>query len=276
LKVRIYSDLHLDSYWVNGRWVEKWYPPFHKDDKQTTLILAGDLWIGVHFIFSGGSSWIEGMSRRFKQVLIVLGNHDYWPCSNGLSIKDGGRKCNELLGQMGIFNVKVLDCDTHADEEVLFVGCTLWTDMRSRDPLTMFNFSHYMGEADATIVFDDFGNGMKFSSERFVETHERHKAYIKLIAEQNRDKKIVVITHHVPLTSVGNPAFTKDLASGYYESDLSELILDNPHIKLWAYGHTHYQNDVLVGETRMINNCVGYKGQEFERQRKVKHKIIEI
>jgi predicted phosphohydrolase len=300
IKLRQYSDLHLDSYWIPGKyngtffeeghWGELWYPPFRADDKETTLLLTGDLWIGSHFIFSNGMSWIQGIANRFKMVLIVLGNHDYWACKEYLTIKDGARKCNDRLTQMGIYNVKVLDCDTYEDGEYLFVGCTLWTDLNKRETLTVFNLPTFMKDADMSAVYED-GPGVdvmwpseiphasgfsRFTPERWLETHNRHKAYLKLIFEQNRDKKIVVMTHHVPLLTLGNPEFPPSFISGYYASDLSELILDNPHVKYWFYGHTHYQNVTTVGETTLINNCVGYKNQFFEQQKKVSHVPIVV
>jgi Icc-related predicted phosphoesterase len=297
--LRQYSDLHLDSYWIPGHhngtffepahWGELWYPPFRADDKETTLLLTGDIWIGSHFIFSNGTSWIQGVAKRFKQVLIVLGNHDYWACKEYLTIKDGAKKCNDRLAQMGIFNVKVLDCDTYQDENVLFVGCTLWTDLNKQEPLTVFNLPGYMRDADMTAIYEE-GNVDKmwpseiphasgfsrFTPERWLETHDRHKAYLKLIFEQNRDKEIIVLTHHVPLLTLSNPAFPPTFVSGYYASDLSELILDNHHVKYWFHGHSHFQHETTLGETMIINNCVGYKNQNFERLGLVKHKIIEI
>lgn len=122
-----------------------WYPPELPDDKDTILILAGDIWIGTKFIWNGTDSWISNIAPNFKQVLIVLGNHDYWAIQGGnLTIKDGAKKCNILLEQMCLFNVKVLDCDTFADGDYLFVGCTLWTDMDKEGPLAMYNMSRFM------------------------------------------------------------------------------------------------------------------------------------
>jgi predicted phosphodiesterase len=279
VKLRIYSDLHQDH-----REPHYWYPPVLPDDAETTLILAGDLWTGSDFIshpIVGTNneyfSWIEKVAPRFKQVLIVLGNHDYWPTNRALTIKEGGRKCNEMLYDRGLMNVQVLDCDNVLDGDVLFVGCTLWTDMDNMDPLTMHNMTNFM-RYDGRIAYETGPSGAwsRFLSERWVYTHMRHRDYLKLIFEQNRDKKIVAITHHIPLKTVSDPAFQSAHGNGYYSSDLSELILDNPHVKLWAYGHTHYQNETMLGDTLLVNNCVGYKHQAMDEQGLVQHKVIEI
>jgi len=280
MKIRIYSDIHLDSY-LN--WDDVWYPPFRADDKETTLLLCGDLWVGANFISNNdGVSWIQALSRRFKQVLVVLGNHDYWSCKDYLTIVGGGKKCNERLAQLGITNVKVLDCDVHQDGDVLFVGCTLWTDLNKEDPLTVFNLQTFMKEADMTAVFDEDDKAWsRYSPDKWLRTHYRHRQYLKMIIEQNRDKKIVVMTHHVPAYELNDPHFASRVGpwasrNGYYLSDLTDLIMDNPHVKYWFYGHVHYQNVMQIGETTCINNCVGYMGQFFEKQKKVNHITLEI
>ena len=75
---------------------------------------------------------------------------------------------------------------------------------------------------------------------------------------------------------MSDPQYADDGGNGYYMSDLSDLILDNPHIKLWCYGHVHYQYDSMFGDTRMLNNCVGYQGQHMEQRGLVKHEVIEL
>lgn len=286
MKIRIYSDMHLDHY---GSRDVMWYPPKMPDDAETTLILAGDLWIGTHFIMHAEDSWISNVAQHFKRVLIVLGNHDYWPTEKYLSIVKGGQKCNDMLADLGLMNVNVLDCDVVIDEDVLFVGCTLWTDMNKFDPLTMFNMPRYMAY-DGKIAYDTGLRSLdlqtnsysqmgwsRFTSEKWVQTHVKHRDYLKIIIEQNKDKKIVVITHHLPAHNLNDPMYASSTeGNGYYHSDLSDLILDNPHIKMWCYGHTHYQKETQIGETLLVNNCVGYKMQSFEIQHKVKHKVFEV
>jgi predicted MPP superfamily phosphohydrolase len=285
MKIREYSDMHLDHY---GSQDVMWYPPKMPDDSETTLILAGDIWIGTHFIAHAEDSWIGNVSQHFKRVLVVLGNHDYWPTEKYLSIKAGAQKCRDLLAHLGIMNVFILDCDVLEVEDVLFVGCTLWTDMNKGDPLTMFNMPNSM-HYDGKIAYE---TGLKslnlqtnsysqmgwsrFTSEKWVQTHYKHRDYLKIIFEQNKDKKIVAITHHLPLLTLNDPRFAGHHANHYYSSDLSDLILDNPHVKLWFYGHTHYQQELLFGETLLVNNCVGYKSQGFEQMHLVKHKVFEV
>jgi predicted phosphohydrolase len=285
MKIRVYSDIHQDHY-IDGFHQTQlasdiarpkvWYPPELPDDKDTILLLVGDLWIGTRFIEWAGYSWIGDIATRFKQVLIVLGNHDYWP-QGDLSITNGGDKCNAMLQDAGILNVQVLDCDTFTVDDFMFVGATLWTDMLKRDPLTMHNMNNFM-RYDGKIAYATGSNGgwARFTSEKWVKTHYNHKRYIESIAQQNRDKNIVVLTHHLPLSTLVDPKYIGASENNYYCSDLSDLILDNVNIKYWFYGHTHWQHDTYMVHCRLINNAVGYLTEENEGWGRVKHGVIEL
>lgn len=277
VELRIYSDTHLDHY---DSLAALWRPPVIGNEKEQILCLCGDLWVGTRFIEFGGYSWIGEMAERFKYVLVVLGNHCYWPAKHGLTILEGANKCNAMLQDRGLTNVKVLDCDTFTDPDepdVLFVGATLWTDMKKGDPLVMEDMTQFM-RYDGDIAYETGPNGhfLRFTSQRWVATHHKHKQYIKLIAEQNKDKKIAVLTHHVPLETLIDPRYHGDESNFYYASDLSDLILDNPQIKLWGFGHTHFCQDTMFSGCRFINNSVGYAQEYKEIKKLVKHEVIEI
>lgn len=234
--------------------------------------------MGTKFINYCGYSWIGEVAPKFKQVLIVLGNHDFWPIQGGnLTILNGANKCNALLQDMCLFNVKVLDMDTHTDGDYLFVSATLWTDMNKADPLAMYNMSNFM-RYDGKCAYDTGPNGAwsRFTSEKWVQLHYKHRDYIKHMVEQNRDKKVIVITHHIPLIHLGDPVYINHPATAYYVSDLSNLILDHPNIKFWTCGHSHISNDLVFGETRMYMNPVGYLSESREINGFVKHEVIEI
>lgn len=280
MKLRIYSDIHLDhlagAASTKGARAAFWYPPELPDDKDTILILAGDLWFGTKFIEWAGFSWISIVAAQFKEVLIVLGNHDYWTMGD-LTITKGAEKCNMMLQDYGFLNVHVLDCDIVERDGIIFIGATLWTDINRGDPLDMMNMPQFMAY-DGKCKYSTGINGAyeKFSSYKWVNTHQKHKDYIRHVCNQNRDKQIVVITHHLPLTTMGDPLYNGNSSNAYYMSDLSDIILDNPQIKMWCCGHSHVANDFIFGETKMYMNPVGYQGEHREQEQLVKHEVIDI
>jgi hypothetical protein len=286
MKIRKYSDLHLDHYfshWHETRSADiafgdqvMWYPPELPDDKNTILLLAGDLGIGSDWINYHGFSWINRVANKFKAVYVIAGNHCVWP-QGKMSIHNYKEKCTNKLRDLGIYNVHILDCDTIDLGEYLLVGCTLWTDMDKGNPLAMHNMSSFMSY-DGKITYWTGPNGgwERFTSQKWVDLHYKHKKYIKTIVEQNRDRKIIVMTHHIPVLGVGDPIYANDSSNAYYASDLSNLILDNPHIKYWFWGHSHYCTEVQVGETLLVNNSVGYMSEHKEQYGDVVHKVFDI
>ena len=47
--------------------------------------------------------------------------------------------------------------------------------------------------------------------------------------------------------------------NGAYHSDLTDIMLDHPQIKLWTHGHTHHTFDYMIGNCRVVCNPRGYE-----------------
>ena len=81
------------------------------------VILAGDIHVGKK-----GFDWaIENF--REQKVIYVLGNHEYYRGSIP-KLTDKFKECS--VGT----NVHILDNEALTIENVLFLGCTLWSDFR--------------------------------------------------------------------------------------------------------------------------------------------------
>ena len=118
----------------------------------------------------------------------------------------------------------------------------------------------------------------KLSPEDTVEFHKKMVDYIKIVTEFLGDspKKFVVVGHHTPSTFSIHPKYRgHTLMNGAYSSDLSELMLDRPCIKLWVHGHTHDPFDYTIGETRVVCNPRGYIGHE-EQAKLFNLKYVEV
>ena len=69
----------------------------------------------------------------------------------------------------------------------------------------------------------------------------------------------VVITHHAP--SIGSLPEHKrtEPISAAYASNLEDVITTNGPA-IWVHGHIHHPRDYAVGNTRIVNNALGYPG----------------
>jgi hypothetical protein len=156
----------------------------------------------------------------------------------------------------------MLEQDMKIIDDVVFVGGTLWTNMNRRDPLTMNAIKGMMN--DFRIIRNDQREYASMSPLDVAIRHDRTLAYIKLIIQEHKDKKCVVVGHHTPSFQSMHPMYAHDtLMNGGYHSDLSEFILDHPQIKLWTHGHTHHPFDYMIGETRVVCNPRGYENDGY-------------
>lgn len=252
MRIQLVSDLHLEFADI-----------LIKNAGETdVLILSGDIMVaskvhrpeseyGIRF-----RDFLKRCSFQFPHVVYVMGNHEFY---------DSGKffgSIDDMRAACGIHpNIYLLERDCKQIDDVLFVGGTLWTDMNNFDPLTLHAVRDMMNDYRA--IRNDKMGYTPLKPADTVERHRQTRDYIKLIVEENKDKKVVVVGHHSPSYQSCHEMYKHDyVMNGAYHSDLSEIMLDNTHIKLWTHGHTHHPFDYVIGETRIVCNPRGYDGYE--------------
>lgn len=264
MKIRIFSDLHWEhtfkaqhqTRFIDDPYPEFWQPSRLDTDSETTLILAGDLWNDYSSL-----DVIHKFNRRFKYVIVVLGNHDYYK-HNVLTFNQD----YELeIARRGLDNVILLDSTTRELDGVLFVGATLWTNMRNEDPLTVISAEKFMVpdfsliNCGKTYTDDYVDRKIKFNPDSWLKLNRQQFDYIKTIVELNRDKPVVVVTHHgCTWESIHEKFKDQYIGNGYFVSEYSDFILNNENVKVWAHGHIHNKMNYHVGNCNVITNPYGY------------------
>ena len=199
---------------------------------------------------------------KYDQVLYIAGNHEFY-----------GGKFDQtvpmLRERLADTNVQVLERDTVEIAGWLFVGTTLWSD--TSDPMVELVVKEAMNDYRSITKKEFWGNQTTQANYRKLRpadtTREFYKSrdYIELIAKNNPDKNIVVMTHHAPSAQSVDPMYLADkhreMNRAYY-SDLDQLILDRENIKFWIHGHTHSNHDYMLGQCRVICHPRGYYGYE--------------
>lgn len=293
MKIAICSDLHLEFDTFENN-----HSIYTNPEKADTLVLSGDIFV-AETLREGVSRYLKEKTRvldffdrvsaAYKNIVYVMGNHEHY---HG----DFAHTANRIFATLSKYdNVHFLDNQTVTIDGVLFVGGTMWTDMNKEDPNTMFYIRHRMNdfrgvrnsnrmvqkrvpiyamssEGGGGYLKDDNGYYVKegekikeepsvFSPEDAVEEHKKFKAF--LLEAITNNSSVVVCTHHTPSYASCHPKYANDVdMNGGYHSDLTDLILDNPQIKLWTHGHTHDRFDYMVGSTRVVCNPRGYIGYE--------------
>ena len=198
----------------------------------------------------------EECSKKYREVIYVMGNHEHY----GFQLQ---KTYDQLKSQLPA-NVHLLENETYKIDDVTFIGCTLWTDMNKRDAITMWECSRMMNDYRTIKILNEAKSVYhKLTPDYTATLHEKSKAFIRDELAKDIDGKFVVVTHHSPSKLSTKPQYENDYhMNGAYSSDLSDLILDNPQIKIWTHGHTHHTFDYKIGDTRIICNPRGYKNYE--------------
>ncbi len=243
MKIRLVSDLHLEFDDPDALFTI----PRASDDAETVLVLAGDILVGRYL--NNYSSFLIDVSTRFKKVIWVAGNHEYY--GGDFDVTDATImqfiKSHNLPIEFGNnFTVKV-------DNVAFFCG-TLWTDMDRGNPMTMETVKYGMNDFCGAIKVGD----RLFCPDDALREHYDTKKYIfRQLARGNFDKSVVV-THHGPsYQSVGSEFVGSDLNAGYV-SGLAYDMMDGSSPSLWVHGHVHHSTDYSIGRTRVVTNPRGY------------------
>jgi Icc-related predicted phosphoesterase len=200
-------------------------------------------------------NFLKRVSDRFPHVIYIAGNHEFY---HGKYPDAYDYIRNEVAN---INNLYFLEQEYKRIDDVIFIGGTLWTDMNRRDPLTISACADMMNDY-RTIRMPSKGYA-KLTPEVTIRQHNLTVNYIKRILADNPNEKTVVVGHHAPTKLSCKPKYEKDhLLNGAYSSDLSEIMLNNPQIKLWTHGHTHDCFDYTIGTCRVVCNPRGYVGYE--------------
>jgi predicted phosphohydrolase len=236
MKLHILSDLHLEF--------APFIPPMVDS---TVIILAGDIQPG-----NKGVLWAMA-NFPHSEVIYVLGNHEYY----GQSLPDHTNKLKALAQGS---NVHVLENDAFILGEVVFLGCTLWTDFE------LFGNPRVAGYY-ATQSLTDYRRirvSPSYRRLRSIDTAGIHQGSCHWLAAQFKQypgKKLVVVSHHAPSARSLPNGYEQDILSAAYASMMDDFVASS-NTSLWVHGHIHHTRDYPIGNTHIICNPRGYPHEQ--------------
>ncbi|MBU6951501.1 metallophosphoesterase [Hahella sp. HN01] len=239
MKIRVLSDLHLE------------FEDFAVDiDDVDALVLAGDIHVG-----DKGVRWALEQNPA-KPIIYVLGNHEYYRHI----YPKLARKLREMTQGT---HVHVLENESVALGDVVFFGCTLWTDFELLCDPRVAGFECQQVMSDFRKIRREPGYS-KVRSLDLAVIHSRSLHWLKgafaHCDETHPTSRRVVVTHHAP-SSQSLPLRRKnDIISSAYASNL-EPVIESLQPNLWIHGHLHNSSDYQIGTTRVVCNPRGYPGE---------------
>lgn len=227
------------------------------------LVLAGDICVIDHFRYVNKYSdryfnFFERVSKEFKQVVYILGNHEYY----NYEIVAAEEKIKHCLNQLE--NIHILCDETYTLDNYTFIGGTLWTDCNNEDPITLHAVEHMM--ADFRCIQDS--TKLKTGTKKFlpIDAARRNKRfldYIDIVLNNTTNNKCIVVGHHgATHKSIDVKYANAGLINYGFVNDLENFISMREKIVLFCHGHCHSNFDYMVSSTRVCCNPRGYIGHE--------------
>ena len=264
MKIDYMSDIHLEF----GQH-RKLLPNVSGGD---ILILAGDITTAAMFRSNRTDKDARshsGYMKKFKEdvidkydrVFYIMGNHEHYNSIFHKTLPE----LKKGFANYGMDKIEFFDNDSKIIDDILFIGCTLWTDFENGNDLSMYrcgrgmNDFHIIGSVDVEDL--NYFNRYKtrtITPEFILDEHKKSKEYIQKTVNLHPDKKVVVFTHHGPTYKSLNSDHIGNGLDGAYCSDLSDFILNTPSIKYWVSGHCHIIKEYDVGQCKVLSNSQGY------------------
>jgi predicted phosphohydrolase len=212
------------------------------------VILAGDTDRGIR-----GVTWAR-MRFPGTPVVYVAGNHEYYD-------ERIGRLHEKLREAAAGSHVAVLENNSVELHGWRFFGATLWTDFNLFDdrPAAM------AAAGDKQRGMNDYRKIRRADTSRLrphhtAQLHADTRLALTQFLAQGDGARSIVITHHAPsLKSLPERNHGQPISAAY-ASNLDDLILQQGPA-LWVHGHIHTPMDYTIGQTRVLSNPCGYRGE---------------
>jgi hypothetical protein len=256
MKFRLFSDLHLE---FGGFTI-----PSLEDDKDTTLLLAGDIAVGKR-----KPTYLDFLANavdQFRKVVYIPGNHEYYAGSFKVTWQKMQYNMVERLRDQGMdAYLHMINNRTVVDGDVAIIGSTMWADFQNQNPMTMETARTYMNDYHHIRrgTDKDPWSG-KLTPMDTLKAHIESRVFIfeEIRKHKEAGRKVVVMTHHAPSFQSTGEGFERDPLNGAYMTELAYQILELDDEGLapdiWVHGHVHNSFDYQIGSTRVLTNPRGY------------------
>lgn len=253
MKIQYASDLHLE--FNDNYHILKNLPMKVCGD---ILVLAGDIAYFGDDLYGAYPFW-DWASENYQQVLVALGNHEFYNYYDLSTMHDGLE--GEIRHNVHYYYNKVIHI-----EDTDFIISTLWSHIVKENA---YITERGVSDFHRILYGEDFLTFTNFNKE-----NERCVEFIKNNVSDSKAKHKIVVTHHVPSYQLMSPEFSGSKINGAFTVELADYI-EKSGIDYWIYGHSHRNIDKTIGKTHCVCNQFGYafhnEDSTFDRS-----KVIEI
>lgn len=248
MKIQYISDIHTEFYHPVLEIPTLANKVVNAIPEADVLILAGD--IGAYYKFDNLEVFLDIVTLRYKYVLYVKGNHEYYDnfksYSNMLEIEQA-----YINLQNKYKNLYLLDNDHIVLDGKLFVGTTLWFDVDNPEAILRkeyMNDYHYISEGE------DYIRQQMIKANLFMHSLANELPQIDIFISHHG---VAPVFHEKFRGSVNNVFFYRDISKYIEELDIKYIIQGHQH---WNHTYALPCNVNVDSERRVpvLMNCKGY------------------
>lgn len=236
IKITVMSDLHYE-----------WHKDFPDIPKEVeVVVLAGDIISWNHLVDL--KLWVEQYPD--KQFIMVAGNHDYYSTVLTNMVNYYRDWFKEIP------NLNFLENEVYEYKNIVFHGCTLWTDFSCKGDAWK-NLGMMEAERSISDFFKiGFREGM-ITPQDMSDLHTESLQWLSGSIKTHSDKVNVVVTHFPPMIECKHPKIPEGILDTYFNNDLIDFVY-NHRIDYWIYGHNHWSDRFKLMDTEFVSNQRGY------------------
>lgn len=237
-------------------------PKLLKNINADVLVLAGDICaMGIEEDFGKFIELIKYYSPRYKNIIHVAGNHEYYAAKKIITKLDCMDAINRKLKALSktFKNYLFLNCDAITlqfdNKPYMFIGATLWAKIDEKDWKFVENNMN-----DYTHIYINRNNlPVRLTVAEMQKLHLKHKFFIKKAIEHAAEKNIpsIIITHHKSLGDT--PEHYKTRLTQAYETDITALYKLPVRAVIWGHTHKHFLKE--INGITYVSNPKGYPSQ---------------
>lgn len=249
VQLQILSDLHLEA--------PPAYDVYQIPPRAPYLALLGDIGDSKS---TGLINFLVQQLKNFDVVFFLLGNHEpyhsSWPDMKARLKAFAENVAQRRQKEKNLGHFVFLDRTRYdISDGVTVLGCTLYSNILD-EQLEAVSFG-----------LSDFYNIKDWDVHLHSQAHQGDLAWlndqVRSISHAEPHRKIIILSHHSPVFRgpATNPKYAKSPVGSGFATDLSaEECWTNSGVKLWAFGHTHFNCDYKDEKTgkRVMTNQRGY------------------
>lgn len=234
--IQLLSDVHVEFHGHPTRFFDNLLR--QQTRRPEVLVLAGDI---VPISKTYADLTLAAAARCANQVLLVLGNHDYY----GASPVEVRAKLAML--QASIPNLWLLEQDAITIGTTTFAGATTW-------------FSNCEQVQKLKASLNDYYQIKDF--EPWV--YQQHEAALQFWQDTATEADIW-ITHHLPSELCVAPHFKGDPLNCFFVSTGMQELIEQRQPSYLLCGHSHNSINAKIGNTQILSNPYGYEERSLNR-----------